>query len=435
VQNVKAKDVFKTLKKSILVDGFHVAIDLQKSKGNYIVDAVTGEKYLDCYSYFASLPAGHNHPKLKTKQVLKDLQTAALANPANADIYSKELAGSVDTFRRLAMPKGFTNLFFIAGGGLAVENALKVAFDWKVRKNFKKGIKKEKGTKIIHFKEAFHGRTGYTMSLTNTDPNKIKYFPKFKWPRVTNPKLSFPLTEKVLKEVIKNEKKSLKEIKDAIAKNPDDIAGLIIEPIQGEGGDNHFRPEFLQAVQKICNKNDILFICDEVQSGMGATGKMWAFEHFGITPDLICFGKKAQVCGVIGGPRVHEIDDNVFKVSSRINSTWGGNLVDFVRGARYLEIIKEDKLVQNAAQVGKYFLSQLNKHIYDGKKVTNVRGRGLFVAFDLKDHDTRNKLVSDCWANGLAALTCGGISIRFRPCLTFTKKDVDKVIKILKKCL
>ena len=205
-----AGKVIDALQKHILVDGFHVIIDLQKSHGCYIVDAATGKEYLDFYSYFASLPVGHNHPKvLGDKEFQESLRWAAIANPANSDIYCKEYGAFVDRFAALLKPAHMKYLFFVAGGGLAVENALKAAFDWKVRKNLAKGITGEKGQQVIHFRESFHGRTGYTMSLTNTDPTKTDYYPKFKWPRIVNPKLSFPITKEVIADVEKVEKEAI----------------------------------------------------------------------------------------------------------------------------------------------------------------------------------------------------------------------------------
>ncbi|MCK5021257.1 MAG: aminotransferase class III-fold pyridoxal phosphate-dependent enzyme, partial [Candidatus Peribacteraceae bacterium] len=232
--------VINTLAKRVLVDGFHIVVDLKRSKGTYMVDARNGKKYLDMYTYFSTLPIGHNHPGMADKDFLRELREAALENPANSDVYTEEYAEFVKRFSMCALPKHMKHLFFIAGGSLAVENALKASIDWKVRKNLRRNSKKEIGKKIIHFKEAFHGRSGYTLSLTNTADTKIKYFPKFKWPKVLNPKLSFPITEKVLADVKRAEKKSLDQIKTTLKKYPKDVAGLIIEPIQGEGGDNHF---------------------------------------------------------------------------------------------------------------------------------------------------------------------------------------------------
>jgi L-lysine 6-transaminase len=427
--------VISTLSRSILVDGFHIIVDLERSSGSYMVDARTGKKYLDMYTYFSTLPIGHNHPKLRERDFLRQLKAAALENPANSDVYTEEYAGFVNAFNRYARPKHMRHLFFIAGGALAVENALKAAIDWKVRKNLSGGAKRELGKKVIHFKDAFHGRSGYTLSLTNTADTKIKYFPKFNWPRVLNPKLSFPLTEEVLERVMEAERRSLDQISSAIIRYPKDIACVMFEPIQGEGGDNQFRKEYMQAVEGICRENDILFCLDEVQTGFGSTGKMWGFEHHGTKPDVIAFGKKAQVCGIMAGKRIDEVEDNVFHVSSRINSTWGGNLVDMVRGRRYLEIIVEDNLVRNAAKMGEYFIRRLQELAERHKRISNVRGKGCFIAFEMPDQKQRDSLRMNCWKNGLAVLPSWPNSIRFRPPLTINEGEIDEAIEKLERSM
>jgi hypothetical protein len=196
--------------------------------------------------------------------------------------------------------------------------------DWKVRQNFRKGSKAELGHQILHFREAFHGRTGYTVSMTNTaDPRKHQYFAKFDWPRVSNPHLRFPVDAAELDRVQKAETATLAEIRAAFAARKDDIAAILLEPIQAEGGDHHFRTEFLVALKAIAHEHDALLIFDEVQTGVGLTGRFWAHEGLGVQPDLLAFGKKMQVCGMLGGGRIDDEPDNVFKVSSRINSTWG----------------------------------------------------------------------------------------------------------------
>ncbi len=427
--------VISTLSKYVLVDGFHIVIDLERSAGSYMVDARTGKKYLDMYTYFSTLPVGHNHPKLRDKAFLRELKAAALENPTNSDVYTEEYASFVSTFNRYAKPAHMKHLFFISGGALAVENVLKAAMDWKVRKNFSNGAKRELGKKVIHFRDAFHGRSGYTLSLTNTADTKIKYFPKFSWPRVLNPKLRFPVTGQVLKEVKDAERKSLDQIRSAIKRYPKGIACVMFEPIQGEGGDNHFRKEYMQAVEEICRKNDILFCLDEVQTGFGSTGKMWGFEHHGVKPDMIAFGKKAQVCGMMAGKSIDEVEDNVFHVSSRINSTWGGNLVDMVRGRRYLEIMVEDNLVQNAADMGKYFIKRLWELAEKHEKISNVRGKGCFIAFEMPSKKQRDSLRMNCWKNGFAILASWPKSIRFRPPLTVNENEIDEAMDKLEKSL
>ncbi|MGH9388775.1 MAG: aminotransferase class III-fold pyridoxal phosphate-dependent enzyme, partial [Vicinamibacteria bacterium] len=312
---------------------------------------------------------------------------------------------------------------------------LKTAFDWKVRKNLARG-RGEKGSLVLHFREAFHGRTGYSISMTNTaDPRKTMYFPKFDWPRIANPKLRFPVASHI-DEVIAAEKEAVGQIEKAIADHPDEVAALIIEPIQGEGGDNHFRPEFLRKLRELAFEHEFLFIVDEVQTGVGLTGTMWAYQHFGLTPDVLVFGKKTQVCGILAGRRIDEVEKNVFHESTRINSTWGGNLVDMVRFGRYLEIIEEEKLVERSRQVGGHLLAELEMlQAENPGRVSNARGRGLMCAFDLPDSETRDRFKKLAFENGLLILGCGSKSIRFRPTLSVGKEEVQQGTAILRRVL
>jgi len=439
---MKPSEVYKTIKRVMIGDGDEIIIDLKRSHDVYVVDAVTGREYLDFFSYFASQPIGHNHPKMHAPEFQEKLSLVATSKPSLSDVYTKQMAEFVETFERLAMPEPMKHLFLISGGALAVENALKTAFDWKFRRNLENlqsttGQKWDYrleglGTQIIHFEEAFHGRTGYTLSLTNTAvAHKHRHFPKFRWPRVINPKLRYPVTEEVLAEVKRAEEDTIEQIEAAVRQYPGDIAALIIEPIQGEGGDNHFRMEFLRELRRLADEHDFLFIVDEIQSGMGLTGKMWAIEHSGILPDIIAFGKKSQVCGIIAGPRMDEAKDNVFVESSRLNSTWGGNLTDMVRAQRYLEIMEEENLVENAAKMGERLLKGLRTIAAANPILTNARGRGLMCAFDLPDGTTRTALHTALKMNGLYTLTCGCQSIRFRPFLDVKAEHIDEALNIL----
>jgi L-lysine 6-transaminase len=428
---IPADQVFPVLKDNILVDGFHVVIDLEKSHGAVIVDALAGKEYLDCYGYFATLPVGHNHPKMQDEGFRDSLMTAALTNPSNSDIYSREFAAFVKTFRTLAVPDEFRYLFFVAGGGLAVENTMKAAFDWKAQKNRARGVE-DGADKILHFRDAFHGRTGYTLSVTNTDPTKTEDFPQFDWPRISSPYIDFPLDDAAVASVTAKESAACVEIEAAFERDPHGIAAILIEPIQGEGGDHHFRPEFFAKLRGYADRLEALLIFDEVQTGLGSTGTMWAFQQTGVVPDLIAFGKKTQVCGMMSTRRIDEIASNVFHVSSRINSTWGGNLTDMVRCVRYLEIIEEDGLVENAARVGAEMKAGLEKLAADFENISNVRGSGLLIAFDLPDGDRRAGVAQKCWDRGLAVLACGSRSIRLRPPLSFTEAQGSLVVDTLR---
>src|SRR5213082_1652992 len=270
------------LEKHVLMDGFKIVIDLKKSRGSYLYDAATGRRLIDLYGFFGSLTIGFNHPYFDEPAVKEDLLRAAKFKVANSDIYSEGYAEFVDAFSRVAGLAPLDRYLFIEGGALAIENCVKAAMDWKVRKNMAAG-RGERGTEVLHFRHAFHGRSGYTMSLTNTDPRKTELFAKFNWPRVSCPFINFALPkEERERDVVEREKQSEAEIRKVIDERGADICAIIVEPIQGEGGDNHFRAEWLKKLREICDASEILLIFDEVQTGGGTTGKAWCCEHFGV---------------------------------------------------------------------------------------------------------------------------------------------------------
>lgn len=429
---INANKVKEVLSKHVLTDGFDPIFDEEQSEGSWFVDKRNGRKYLDLFSFFASSPVGFNHSRIRGSS--EKLGKIAKHKPTNSDIYTDTYAEFVQTFSEIGIPEELPYAFFIEGGTLGVENALKAAFDWKVRKNLSKG-KAELGSKIIHFRNAFHGRSGYTLSLTNTEEQKIKYFPKFDWPRIDSPAIRFPLEEN-LDSLIEEEKKSVDQIKKAISDYPDDIAAIIIESIQSEGGDNHFRGEFLAELRTIADESELMLIFDEVQTGVGLTGKFWAYEHLGVKPDMIAFGKKMQVCGFLSSTRIDDIEENVFKSSGRLNSTFGGNLVDMARTTIYLEIIRDEGLLEKAEVTGKHLLYRIEalQDEFSGF-VSNARGRGLLCAFDLPSSDDRNKLIEKIMDNGALILGCGEKSIRFRPSLNISTDNIDRGIEIIEQSI
>ncbi|MCK4718870.1 MAG: L-lysine 6-transaminase, partial [Thermoplasmata archaeon] len=397
---VDPKQVHEILKKHVLADGYDLVLDMEKSHGMHIHDSRYDRTFLDFFSFFASSPLGMNHPRMSDPEFSRNIGRIARSKPTNGDIYTPEYAEFVETFASIA-PPDLPHHFYVSGGALGVENALKAAFDWKWRKNVAEGMEGCEGG-VIHLEEAFHGRTGYTLSLTNTfQKEKIMYFPKFDWPRVSNPKITFPLEGENLENAIEAEEKSLSQIREAIDKHGKQLSAFIMEPIQAEGGDNHFRPEYFQAVRKLCDEHDLFFILDEVQSGMGITGKWWAYQHYGFKPDAIAFGKKSQTCGCCVSKRVEDVEDNVFKISSRINSTWGGNLVDMVRATQYIKIMKEERLLENAAKEGKRLLERLHEMATTHPMMSNPRGKGLMCAFDLPTTEDRNRFNKEAYKQGL----------------------------------
>lgn len=431
MKRIPASEVRPSIARHMLADGFDMVLDLRNSQGSIIRDALSGKDYLDLFSFFASAPLGMNHPALCTDEFRRYLAEVAINKPSNSDFYTAEMAEFVTTFADTVIPDSHPYLFFVSGGALAVENALKAAFDWKVRRNIAAG-RGETGTRVIHFRNAFHGRSGYTLSLTNTaDPRKYMYFPKFDWPRVDSPSILFPLEDN-LDAVKAAEKRSLEQIDGAIEAFGHDIACLLIEPIQAEGGDNHFRPEFLQQLRERADRHEFMLVFDEIQSGMGLTGEWWAWQSLGVEPDIFCFGKKSQVCGIASTKRIDSVEDNVFHESSRINSTWGGNLVDMVRCSRYLEIMVEEDTLENVRGRSETLLKGLQalqeRH---PDAITNARGRGLMCAFDLPDAAVRNRMLKEIMDRGAIILPCGTRSIRFRPPLNISEEETVRGLEIV----
>ncbi len=423
--------VHEVLARSILADGFDFVLDVAGSVGCYLRDARDGTRYLDMFTFFASSALGMNHPALADDAEFRaELTEAALNKPSNSDVYSVPMAAFVETFAHVLGDPALPHLFFVDGGALAVENALKVAFDWKSRHNEAHGIDAALGTRVLHLRGAFHGRSGYTLSLTNTKPVTVARFPKFDWPRIDAPFIRPGADMAAL------EAESLRQAREAFQAYPHDVACFVAEPIQGEGGDRHFRPEFFAAMRELCDEYDALLIFDEVQTGCGLTGTAWAYQQFGVQPDVVAFGKKTQVCGIMAGRRVDEVTDNVFAVPSRVNSTWGGNLADMVRARRILEVIEADGLFDRAAARGAYLRSCLEELADDFPGlVLDPRGRGLMCAFNLPSAADRDELIRRLWQRAVIVLPTGPDGIRFRPALTVSTAEIDAAIHAVRAAL
>ena len=441
---LKPADVFPALRRYLLADGLEVVLDLERSHGSWLRDALSGEEFLDFFTCFASWPIGYRHELLETAEFRDQILEAATHNPSNSDLYTVAMAEFVKEFGEHALPPTHRHLFLVTGGALAVENALKAAFDWKVRLNQQRktppvreadgSARADVGWQVIHFKEAFHGRSGYTLSLTNTaDPRKTMYFPKFRWPRVACAKMRFPMEGENAAATLRDEEQSIREIEAAFAAHGADVAALILEPIQCEGGDNHFRPEFLRRVRELCTKHDAMLVFDEVQTGFYGTGKPWCFQHLGVEPDLVAFGKKTQICGFFANARIESIERNVFVEGSRINSTWGGNLADMTRSKWVHRAIRRDAMAENATAMGELLVARLREMglRMSGGWLGNARGRGALVAFDCPSKESRDALLKRCFARRLLVLACGERSIRFRPPLNLSKPELDRGLDLL----
>ena len=296
---VTPQNVHSTLSKFQLVDGYDIVVDLEKSHGVWIHDSASGKEYLDAFTCFASWPLGFNHPELMEGPFSDEILKVSRNKIANSDLYTTELADFVDAFGTKVTPEDYPHHFWVSGGALAVENALKTAFDWKARKlgrtNFLDDVN---DLVVLHFKQAFHGRSGYTMSLTNTLPDKVGLFPKFNWPRVSNPYCVFVTQGNIVNDLEAAEAPACAELERAFEEHSNRIAAIVIEPMQGEGGDNHFRNDFLEKLRQYADQREQLLGFDGVQTGFNGSGTPWCRPRTTVGPDIVSFGKKTQVCGI-----------------------------------------------------------------------------------------------------------------------------------------
>ena len=426
---ISPRDVHTVLDRYQLVDGYSIVVDLEQSQGVWIHDSASGNKYLDAFTCFASWPLGFNHPAFMEDATCQKMLNACRNKIANSDLYTTELAEFVESFGTKVTPEGYSHHFWVSGGALAVENALKTAFDWKARKLGRNDFHDDVNDLVIlHFNQAFHGRSGYTMSLTNTLPDKVGLYPKFNWPRVSNPFCEFDNDGNVTNDIEAAEEKTCKEIEGAFDAHSNKIAAIVIEPMQGEGGDNHFRNEFLEKLRHYADEREALLIFDEIQTGFYGSGKPWFWQHTTVRPDIVSFGKKTQTCGIYASNRVDEVTENVFNRSSRINSTWGGNLVDMIRCTQFIKIIERDNIAQQVTTIGNHVVAGLRSIASDTGAFTSVRGKGSLIAFTLATPEHRATMLNAFMDAGVIALPCGTRSVRFRLPLVMTTQDADELL-------
>ena len=429
-------DVHQTLRRHQLADGLPLVCDLERSKGAWLFDSRSNQEYLDLFTCFASWPVGYNHPRMAEREFLVELTRAAACNPSNSDLYTVEMARFVEAFATRVTPVGFPYNFWVSGGALAVENGIKVAFDWKAQNLGRVSFDEDcDDLGILHLRQAFHGRSGYTLSLTNTDPLKTGLFPKFRWPRIDPPAIEFDAHGQIANDVAALEARSLAQARAVFADKRWKIAAILIEPMQGEGGDNHFRPEFLAGLRELADQEQALLVFDEVQTGFFGAGTAWLWQQKGVPPDVVCFGKKSQVCGVYSSRRVDEVKQHAFARAGRINSTWGGNLADMVRSRQLIDIILGERLHERVAAAGERMLAGLRRMAQAGRPLSNVRGVASLIAFTLASPGDRDQCLARLQERRILALKSGACAIRFRLPFVLSDADIDWALERIESSL
>lgn len=417
----------------------HVYQDAKKSLGNYLVD-VDGNVVLDVYGHIACLPVGYNHPDLLAAWKNGRFDWCAGYRPALGVAPSAEWVDIVTGTMTRVAPKGLPRLVTVTTGAEAVENAIKAAFVRLARRRrggpptdadmaacMKNDQAMANGFKVLSFEGGFHGRSLGALSLTRSKPIHKVDFPAFPWPTAPFPANKFPLAAHA-EENAKAEARSLEAVEAVFKAHPDEVAALIVEPIQGEGGDCHASPAFFQSLRKLAREHGVAFIADEVQTSGGATGEFWAHEAWGLDdpPDIVTFSKKWQVGG-------YYCKEEFFPAEPwRIFNTFLGDPLRLAQLEVIVEIIERDHLLENARVTGGYLVKSLEELAdrYPGV-LSGARGRGTFAAIDCKDGATQLEVLAGLRKGGVEAGGSGTRSIRFRPANILLPRHVAEALSVL----
>ncbi len=376
---------------------FNIKIDFEKSHDSYIYDKNTNRYFLDFFGFFSSLPLGYNHQIFKEKKFIDAINRIGNIKVANNAVETDEGIQFFERFSRYTGMHIFKYFHFCCTGALAVESALKVAIDYK----------KSKKPIIISFKGGFHGINCWGLATDRFSPIdlRLEACPEVNWPKVND----------------------IDEIKKFIEENgAEDIAAILVEPIQCTFGDRYFPSDFFIQLRKLCDENDICLIFDEIQTGLGVTGKIWYYQHLNIEPDIIVFGKKTQVAGIM----VKEQFGATFKSPvRRLKVTFDGELIDMVRCMYILEAYERYNILENVNERSAQLFFELKKIEF----IKNLRRQGLLIAFDLPTQDLKDKFAKSCFENQLLVSPASYNCIRLRPNLNVSAEEIQEAVKIIRK--
>lgn len=442
-----SQEAVKSLDKVFDARPVYFVADYEKSLGNYVVD-VDGNTYLDVYAQIASIPLGYNNPALIEVAKSDKMTRAIVDRPALGNFPGKDTEDIIAELLKVA-PKGQDKVWSGLSGADANELAFKAAFMWyqSQKRGYANAFSTEENESvmknhapgspelaIMSFERAFHGRLFASASATCSKPIHKLDFPAFNWPKAEFPSYSYPL-DKNSETNQKEDQRCLAIVENLLKTWAVPIAAVLLEPIQSEGGDNHASASFFQGLRDLTLKYGALLIIDEVQTGVGATGKFWAHEHFDMTPppDLVTFSKKFQSAGYyFHNPEI------VPNQAYRQFNTWCGDPARMIlAGAIGAEVVKHD-LASQAARVGDYLYSKLE--VLAAKYplyMADLRGKGraTFIAWSFKQAELRNKFLTDMKKVGINIGGCAEDSVRLRPTLVFEEKHADILVAGIEKIL
>ncbi|KAK4697301.1 hypothetical protein P7C71_g743, partial [Lecanoromycetidae sp. Uapishka_2] len=440
----QSKIAIQDLDKVFDTRSLNMMANYQNSFGNYIAD-IDGNVLLDVYAQIASIPVGYSNPALLAAATSPAMASAMINRPALGNFPQHDWAEILRTGVLKVAPKGLDQVMTAMAGSDANELAYKAAFMWK-RRQERGGAdvdftadeissamnNKSPGSphmSILSFRSGFHGRLFGSLSTTRSKPIHKLDIPAFDWPQASFPLLKYPLAEHA-EENKKEEARCLAETEDLIQNFHNPVAAVVVEPVQSEGGDNHASPAFFRGLREITKKHNVLFIVDEVQTGVGATGKFWAHDHWNLSeaPDMVTFSKKAQTAGYYYA----NMDLRPNKPYRQFN-TWMGDPARAILFRTIIQEIERLNLVENTAQTGEYLYSGLERIAEQyPNEIQNLRGRGqgTFIAWDSPRRDDFLKR-----AKGLG-INIGGSgerAVRLRPMLIFQRHHADILLEATEK--
>ncbi|RDA83718.1 hypothetical protein CP532_0226 [Ophiocordyceps camponoti-leonardi (nom. inval.)] len=432
------------LKSTFETRSLNMMVDYTKSAGNYIADP-DGNMLLDVYAQIASIPVGYNNPALKRAAATPEMIDAIINRPALGNFPSHTWAAILRSGILRAAPRGLDNVFTAMAGSDANELAYKAAFMYRRQQDrggrdvdftpdeVESAMRNESPgspqLSILSFKNGFHGRLFGSLSTTRSKPIHKLDIPAFDWPQATFPQCRYPLDQHA-EENARAEKASLDEVDHLISNWRVPVAAVIVEPIQSEGGDNHASADFFRKLRALTRKRNVLLIVDEVQTGVGATGRFWAHDHWELddAPDMVTFSKKAQTGGYYFRSR-----DLLPNKPYRQFNTWMGDPAKALLFRAIVDEVERLDLVANTARVGDYLYRRIEElAARHPDHFRNLRGkdRGTFIAFD---NPKRDAFLAKAKTFGINIGGSGASAVRLRPMLIFQQHHADILVDALDK--
>lgn len=429
----KSKAMLEELGNYVIAEPYPFCVDIAASEGMWLA-TIDNQRIFDWAGYYGSKLLGHNHPRLRDPDYVQKLVVAANNKVANPDFLTPECLDFYRMLLRVApesMRSDTLEVYAVNSGAEAVENMMKYLVARFNKRQVQEG--RPSGNKrFLYFEKAFHGRTVFALGVTQTiDPVATKDFMGLA--DSGNIKLPFPVFDADASHTdnLRAALRSLDQVEAALSMMSGEVVGIIVEPIQGAGGHRVALPEFFQGLSRLAHQYNVALAFDEVQTGLGATGKMWAIDHFDLPfpPTAVASGKK------FGTGLVYMIEP--LGDVGVLDSTWGGSLVDMVRVVQEMKIVEEEDLVNEAARKGEILADGLRSLVKRHRKVAmNVRGLGLYQGFSLDTPARKSALISHALQNeDLLLLGAGTRTIRTRPNLNVTEEEIALFVEKLDRCL